>query len=488
MKRIKILGVILAIIYTLTSFRVYASSDVWEYKWFNTVVNISIGDELTKYTKIPYAKLYRNGEELKDAYITYSIEGDWLYYLKDVDTTRVGTYYVWYKAFENNKYVPGTCSGYKNKITFVVEDKEAPELDIINSVIHVQRRKNNDNDLINELLNNNVNYKDNYSKCDIKFEHDVKLNTVGRYEVKVSVIDLSKNRTTGHFYVEVYDNSKPNIYSDFSDTHIKISKNSEIDLKAHFTAFDEIDGDLSSKINITSFDRKHIGENEVIVSVSNSGGNRAQLNLIIEICDDVSPSIKMSTSSVVLDYLEDFNTFDFSKYVVDIEDDEEINYDNLVITHNLENKIGNYYIKYSYSDGVNEATEQISVKLVSFKSPTLEVVDVELKEGNIIDLNQYVYVYDESDNYVSESLKIDDSNVDYTKTGTYFADVYCMNSSGQSNTKKMKIKITSSSEKTMNKDYIIIYSIFGGILAIGIFSGAFLFIKKKRKKKIKNER
>ena len=486
-KWIKMLILLLAIIYIMPSLKIYASNDVWEYEWYNTVVNVKLGDEISKYIKIPYAKLYKNGEELKDAYLNYLTDGDWLYYLKDVDTTTPGTYYVWYKAFENKKYIPGTAHGYKCKITFVINDDEAPKIDIINSNIYVQRKKDNDLDLINELLNNNVNVSDNYSICDIRFEQNIKLNVVGRYKVIVSAIDEAKNRSSGHFYVEVFDESKPTIFSELSDNYLKITKNSDLDLKRYFYAYDDVDGDISKNISITPFNNNKIGKYDVYVNAYNSSGNQAQLKIIVEVCDDTPPKIYLQANQVVLDYLEDFSSFDFNKYVINITDDEEIDYSKLVVTHNLENKIGNYYIKYSYNDGINEDVVKIDVRLVSFKSPTLEIIDAEIEQGQNVDLNQYVYVFDESDNYVSESVKIDDSNVDYNKSGIYFADVYCVNSSGQSNTKKMKIKITSNKETTINKDFILIYSILGGILVSGISVTAILLIKKQRKKK-KNER
>ena len=40
----------------------------------------------------------------------------YLCFLSNVNTTRVGTYKVWYKAYESN-YIPGTCTDYKCLVT-----------------------------------------------------------------------------------------------------------------------------------------------------------------------------------------------------------------------------------------------------------------------------------------------------------------------------------------------------------------------------------
>ena len=153
---------------------------------------------------------------------------------------------------------------------------------------------------------------------------------------------------------------------------------------------------------------------------------------------------------------------------------------------NLENKIGNYFINYSYNDGINYVNNQIDVKLISFKSPILETTDVRVKLDDVVDLNKYIYVYDESDNYISESVQIDDSLVDYNKSGIYFADVYCINSSGQSNTKKLKIIIEPKEERNNNMVFIIIFSTFGMILLISLSAFGLLIFKKKIKIKKSN--
>ena len=106
--------------------KIHAKS--YSYRWDNTTVKIRVGSSIEDYKEIPRAKLYIDGILMSDAKITYDRKGDFLYYLKDVNTNVCGTYYVWYKAYENKKYRPGTCTNYRAKIKFDVIDDTSPEI------------------------------------------------------------------------------------------------------------------------------------------------------------------------------------------------------------------------------------------------------------------------------------------------------------------------------------------------------------------------
>ena len=127
--KIFILMIFTILLTTIFSFNTYAAT--CEFRWTNTVVRIPLGGNLSEYSIIPEAKLYRDGILLADANVSYLRTGDFLNFLSNVNTTKIGTYKVWYKASENDKYCPGTCTGYRELISFIVEDSIAPKLDII---------------------------------------------------------------------------------------------------------------------------------------------------------------------------------------------------------------------------------------------------------------------------------------------------------------------------------------------------------------------
>ena len=81
MKKLILFISLLISLFLLTFNNIYASAS-WKYVWFNTVVEIPIGDSVENYKDKPYAILYKNNVALTDTNITYSKDGDWLYYLK----------------------------------------------------------------------------------------------------------------------------------------------------------------------------------------------------------------------------------------------------------------------------------------------------------------------------------------------------------------------------------------------------------------------
>ena len=482
MKKV-ILGLIIVVLLIFV-FNTDLSADArssFSYRWENTVIHIPLNDELTKYERGPVAYLYENNVLLDDAKVEYQRDGDWLYFLKDVDTSKVGNYYVWYKAYEYQKYKPGTCTGYKCKITFIVEDKIPPKLSISSSEVSIRRQKENDLDMIESLLLNNVKATDNYKDISVTFNHHIDLRFIGKYKVEVFAYDLANNVSKGLFYFNVFDDSIPLIYFDMPNDTIKINRNDEVNIKEYFKATDEVDGDITDKIIFPVIDNQTLGKTTYKVSVRNSAGNMSTRSFIVEIVDDIKPELLLTTDVITLDYQTDFNSLNLNKYILSINDDMPIDYNNLIITDNLENKVGVYFINYTYFDGVNKDTKTLEVRLVSYKGPTLEIDDAVIKIGDYVDLNDYVTVTDLSDFNAKDNLVISDDEVNYNEAGTYYATAYCLNSSGMSTTKKIKILVEEEIKKS-NVAIIILSISLGLILLIILGVLIFYFIKVKKKK------
>ena len=177
-----------------------------------------------------------------------------------------------------------------------------------------------------------------------------------------------------------------------------------------------------------------------------------------------------------------FNTYDFTRYVRSITDNSEINYDNLEIKHNITNKIGSYIVNYSYSDGNFITNETLDVSLVSHDAPVIEVSDILVNTKENVDLMNFISVTDPSDKNILSSVVIDDSNVIYEKEGTYYASVFCMNSSGLSQEKRFKIVVDNNS--IINSDNLVLFIVIGvlGFLLIGIIILGVIFYLKIRKR------
>ena len=449
------------------------AAPTFRYEWTNTKIDIPLGETVDKYKYYPKAILFKDNVALGDAQISYDTEGAWLYYFKNINTNKPGVYKVWYKAFES-KYSPGTCINYKSLITFNVIDEEPPKLDIINKNISVRRGSS-------ISLDDNINVIDNCEGVRYVITADIDFNKIGNYEVLVSAIDKSGNRVSDNFNVTVYETEKP-IVSYLGNGVIKIPLNGDYNIREYFKATDVVDGDITNKIIFPRIYNDRLGFFDYELEVENNSGLKTTYPFQVEIIDDVVPQINLSTHNVILDYKEDFSTYDFSRYVRSITDNSEINYDNLEIKHNIKNKIGSYIVNYSYNDGNFIAYETLDVSLVSHDAPVIEVSDILVNTKENVDLMNFISVTDPSDKNILSSVVIDDSNVTYEKEGTYYASVFCMNSSGLSQEKRFKIVVDNDS--IINSDNLVLFIVIGvlGFLLIAVLvSGSIIYIKIRKR-------
>lgn len=456
------------------SANIYAGS-TFKYVWNNTTINVPLYDSIDKYKNIPKATLYKDGVALSDANVTYNTEGDWLYYMKNVDTTKIGEYKVWYKAYDN-VYLPGTCIDYKCLITFIVRDNEAPKLNIVKDELYILKGSTFD-------LIGNIKVTDNYTKdISVSFNHNINFNQKGTYDVDVLAWDESENYVEGKFKVIIYENERyPVISLDGATNEISIPLGEDYDIRKFFKAYDSIDGDITSDIILPIVDNKTIGKAEYLATVTNSSGYSIDFPFIINVIDEEEPVLILTNHQVILDYSLDFSTFDYMKYIKQLSDNVDINYDNLIITHNLENKVGQYVINYEYSDGIYTVYDSINVSLVSYQAPKIRISDIKIKESENINLLDYVTVIDPSDEYINESIVINDDNVNYDKEGTYYATIYCINSSGLSSEAKFKVLVTSDSWfSNANLGLSISFFLVLGLLIISTII-IIIFINKRRK-------
>ncbi len=474
MKRILIFLSLIVPLFLLICNNVFAQA-AWKYEWSNTIVEIPIGESVENYKDVPYAILYKDNTALTDTNITYNREGDWLYYLKNVNTQKIGEYKVWYKAYDN-VYVPGTCTDYKCLVTFVVKDLTKPGLKILKDYLYLPVDSEYD-------FNNNVIATDNYGIEKINFESNIDFAKAGDYPVEVTVTDHGGNYVTGKFNVVIYDDSTdPIITCSAVGNDIYIPCKLSYDLKQYFKAVDEKDGDITDKIQYPSVNNDEVSVYDYTISVTNSKKHTTTYTVRLHIVDEKEPELILSTHSLMLDYKTNFDNYNFYQHIKSLTDNVDINLANLKINHTMENKIGNYIITYTYTDGVYTVSDSIDVNLLSYQSPKIVVSDIFVNENSNIDLKDYISVIDESDDYIKESIEIDDSEVDYDSEGTYYATVFCMNSSGLSSQVKFKVIVTSDSIFSKANigititAFILFFLLIGGTAGIGIY----LYIKKKK--------
>lgn len=454
----------------------FASS--WEFRWKNDIVYIPAGQSIDKYKYKPQAFLYRDGNLLVDADINYNIEGDWLYYLTDVNTSLPGEYCVWYKAYDNI-YLPGTCPGYKCLVKFIVYDDIPPTIEVLNDHIYLRRAQEYD-------LLSNIKVKDNCDEsCEVSINHNIDNLSIGSYSVEVFAVDKSLNKSVASFIVEIFEDTPPTIIYKNEGRPINLSIDEQINLLDYFSAYDRVDEDITNKIKFSEIDYKKLGLQTCTASVSNSAGMTTEIQFEVCIIDNESPQIHLIDDTVVLDYTTDLSMLDFKNYILNITDNEQIDYSRLDIRHNIENKVGQYSVWFTYDDTVFKTTAILTVSMISYSKPIIETDKINYEIGNNNDIKEYIVVVDPSDNNIYNNLIIYDENVNYTKSGSYYLECYVINSSGLSASKRIQVDVINSHNLSLSQtnNNITIERILLIILSIslvGVITFFTILVKKKK--------
>lgn len=464
--------IILLFLFFISIIKLPVSASTYRYEWSNTVIYIDIFESIDNYIYLPTAKLYVDNKAV-DCELNYNREGDWLYYLSNVDTNRLGEYKVWYKVYEYNEYKPGTCPGYKSLITFIVVDRIPPLIEVFDSVVDIKRGGGYD-------FFSNVGVSDNCdNNLDIRAVENVDFNTSGEYVVKIIAIDASSNSSEATYLLRIYSEA-PIITYNGNDVMVGYL-NEKMDVSPYFRAYDNIDGDISNNLLFPVIDTSNtVSEpKKYNVELYYNGFNVTKEFYVI-IVDDETPILELTTNKIILDYLTDFTEYDFSSYILKLEDNNKIDYNNLEITHNLLNQVGIYNVIFSYNDGYFTVKANLEVSLISYKSPIIEVSNTVINAGELIDYYSLISVYDESDPNIYDSLEINTDNVDLNTPGIYYAEVYAINSSGVSSIKKIKVTVNEIEENDDSSFVIDSSLIYIGIISILVVTIIVVSVKKKK--------
>lgn len=454
----------------------------WSYEWENVVVEIPLYESLNSYDDLPKATLYKDGTLVSDAKISYNRNGDWLYYAKDVDTSKVGDYKVWYKASES-RYKPGHCQNYKQLITFRVIDETAPSINILKDKIIIPLGTKEMN------YNEYFTIRDNSSEVIINVDDSkVDYNKIGTYDVLIEAIDISGNKCTKHLEVLIQDENGPVINFLGENNTITIEKNSDIILddyfKQYFKVIDKIDGDVINSMEYDKIDINVVANNKISFYFKDSSGNISSIDINVNVIDELAPSLILSTDNLKLDYLTEPSYELFKTYIVEAKDGIIDLIDEVKIDFSaIELKVGSYIVKYSVSDASgNEVEKDLLVNYVTNKAPELLVEDVVINVGEEVNLKDYVQVSDKSDLNVENNIEIDTTKFNNKAAGIYYLNVTCHNSSNLFSNAYMKVEVIDNEKDVTNYLNIILI----GLLVLGSCGFIVYKIITKRRNKITN--
>lgn len=453
-----------------------ANASSWSFIWdeTTTTIEIPLGGNLQNYISKPKAKLYRDGELLEDAQISYVTTGDWLYLLTDVDTHKVGSYQVWYKAVEN-KYKPGQCQGYKTLVTFNIVDLEKPVfIEFPKSITYLIGSNK-------PKLEEQITVTDNSGNCKLTIDDSlVDYNMPGTYAIILRASD-GRNITEQSVDMIVKDPVGPVITFLGENNHIILAKGEEVKLQNYFKAVDKIDGDVTASISYPYFSTEIEQSFELEVTFSDKNRNTSSIVVSVDIVDQDEIKIELYKSTLILEYNKDIvlalkeNLKSAYLGKKDILEDVEIQ------SSHIKNEVGSYIATYLYTHKDKTGKVECELKLLSDSSPILLVENISVglnEKANILD---QIKVYDPSDPNIESKIEYDDSLVDFTKEGTYPVRVTVTNSSNLSASETLYITVYASSSNSIESaGNIYLIPIIIGLCIIGGGIAVFLYFKKKR--------
>ena len=167
--------------------------------------------------------------------------------------------------------------------------------------------------------------EDGEISASVTISGDVDVNTIGRYQVRYTVVDSDGNQTTASRWVTVEDQKPPTITL-LGDTEV-IHEQGEPYVDAGATAYDVLDGDLTDDIAVIgSVDSDTTGTYELVYHASDNAGNEATESRLVHVY-----SFADSDGDGVIDALDAFpNNADLQTILTP--DEEDGNWSNKLLT------------------------------------------------------------------------------------------------------------------------------------------------------------
>lgn len=124
---------------------------------------------------------------------------------------------------------------------------------------------------------------------------------LGSFEIEVSVKDEGDKEVQETVTVEVVDTTAPVIESKENTFSLSV-EDEEGDYSANFSAYDEVDGDLTSEIVIDDSEVNYgeVGSYQITVSVTDQSENTCSETYAVYVKDTVAPVLSLSKTSFTL--------------------------------------------------------------------------------------------------------------------------------------------------------------------------------------------
>lgn len=271
----------------------------------------------------------------------------------------------------------------------------------------------------------------------IKVSGKVNLKKAGKYKLTYSVSDKAKNSFSVSRVITVKKDSVKPVISGISNKSVNIG--TPFNPKIGITAADNIDGNLTQKININGVvDVNRVGEYTITYSVKDSSGNIATANRIITVKDLVKPVIS-GVTDITIHTGETFSPLEGVKATDNVDGD---------LTAGIEvkgtvdvNTPGSYTLTYSVTDKVGNIT--IAKRTITVTDNIKPVItgadDVTIDFGGLFDLMEGVSAADNVDGDLTSRIIVS-GDVNSEVPGTYLVTYTVTDLSG--NTASMQRNIS----------------------------------------------
>ncbi|HLT00131.1 MAG TPA: LapB repeat-containing protein [Acholeplasma sp.] len=393
--------------------------------WFNTTIEIPLGDSVEQHKTEPYAILYIDDKEVTDPAMYYDYEA-WTSSLRVINTNIIGEYHVLYRV-----YYPKYGLSSEETITFRVVDK-------INPVIHA------DKDLYFDVgtklpdFKLFVSYEDNYDDFEgLTLSIDssrVNMAALGTYPLTFKVKDRSGNQTLFTSNVHIVDETKPIITQ---KKEVILSINETLELDKYFTVTDNYDKVIKIKLE-NEIDTSVVGNYTARITATDQSGNTSSYLFEVTVIDDEPPMIRLITNKITINYKDVLTLNDLKNYIEYVSDNvDELFMDDVKIESGIRsNFLGTYEVRYQVRDSSGLLGQAIlQVIVADLEAPTMDVIsDLEFEVNT---LEPYIYDY----------LKIEDNYDLYNKLNITISGKVSMDKIGEYRL-IITIKDTSKNEAT----------------------------------------
>ncbi|QWB99420.1 DUF5011 domain-containing protein [Mycoplasmatota bacterium] len=344
-----------------------------------------------------------------------------------VDTSILGSYIIDYNATDSN----GNMANLRSVTVYVV-DTTKPTFDISDQTIEIGSA---DIDWTTYISNENDNYSTELTLTEVS--DIVDYNSLGDYEVSVSVSDEFGNIEEKTIIVTVVDTTKPVIHLN-GDQEITIELGSEYkELGASFT---DNYGVNENMVISGSVDTNTVGSYNITYDISDLSGNVADtVTRVIHVVDTKSPILDYIGEEEI--YIE-YNDIYIEQGVTCLDEstcDITIGGDS-VDTMTL----GTYRVEYNGVDSEGNQAKTIyrDVHVVDTTKPTFTIENQTIEVTKHMDIDWTTYINNASDNY-SETLTMSEviDKVDYHKIGTYEVILSVSDEAGNTLTKTLMVEV-----------------------------------------------